>query len=134
MAYCYGAKMRRRRRTHKSEFKAVVLLAAVQRDLTMAELGKKFDVHPNPFSEWKKQYASDRRVPRQYHREKFSVDDSGDRLVSTMSSGASMAAAEHAVRRDLDQNETIELVVTYVLAGMNVISMKEVSRQCKGVA
>ena len=37
--------MRRKRRTHSSEFKAKVALAAIQGDLTMAELIKKFDVH-----------------------------------------------------------------------------------------
>ena len=47
--------MRRKRRTHKPEFKAKVALAAVQGDLTMAELVKKFDVHPNQISDWKKQ-------------------------------------------------------------------------------
>ena len=35
--------MRRKRRTHSPEFKAKVALAAIQGDLTMAELVKKFD-------------------------------------------------------------------------------------------
>ena len=39
--------MRRKRRTHSPEFKAKVALAAIQGDLTMAELVKKFDVHAN---------------------------------------------------------------------------------------
>ena len=39
--------MRRKRRTHSPEFKAKVALAAVQENLTMAELVKKFDVHAN---------------------------------------------------------------------------------------
>lgn len=47
--------MKRKRRTHKPEFKAKVALTAMQGDLTMAELVKKFDVHPNQISEWKKQ-------------------------------------------------------------------------------
>lgn len=47
--------MRRKRRTHSPEFKAKVALAAVQGDLTMAELVKKFDVHPNQITDWKKQ-------------------------------------------------------------------------------
>ncbi|MEM1145883.1 MAG: transposase, partial [Pseudomonadota bacterium] len=47
--------MRRPRRNHSPEFKAKVALAAVQGDLTMAELMKKFDVHANQISEWKKQ-------------------------------------------------------------------------------
>jgi len=47
--------MRRKRRTHKPEFKAKVALAAIQGDLTMAEMVKKFDVHANQITEWKKQ-------------------------------------------------------------------------------
>jgi len=39
--------MRRKRRNHSPEFKAKVALAAIQGDLTMAELVKKFDVHAN---------------------------------------------------------------------------------------
>jgi len=47
--------MRRKRRTHSPEFKAKVALAAIQGDLTMAELVKKFDVHANQVTDWKKQ-------------------------------------------------------------------------------
>ncbi|MEX2517033.1 MAG: IS3 family transposase [Gammaproteobacteria bacterium] len=47
--------MRQKRRTHSPEFKAKVALAAVQGDLTMAELVKKFDVHANQITDWKKQ-------------------------------------------------------------------------------
>lgn len=47
--------MKRKRRTHSPEFKAKVALAAVRGDLTMAELVKKFDVHANQITEWKKQ-------------------------------------------------------------------------------
>jgi len=39
--------MRRQRQSHKPEFKAKVALAAIQGDLTMAELMKKPDVHSN---------------------------------------------------------------------------------------
>jgi transposase-like protein len=46
--------MRRPRRNHSPEFKAKVALAAVQGDLTMTELVKKFDVHANQITEWKK--------------------------------------------------------------------------------
>ena len=46
-------------------------------------------------------------------------------LVSTMSSGASMAAAQHAARQGLDKIETIDLAVTYVLGGMKAISTRE---------
>ncbi len=47
--------MRRKRRNHSPEFKAKVALAAIQGDLTMAELVKKFDVHANQITEWKRQ-------------------------------------------------------------------------------
>ncbi|WP_293653299.1 IS3 family transposase [Thiolapillus sp.] len=50
--------MRRKRRTHSAEFKAKVALAAIQGDLTLAELVKKFDVHANQVSAWKKQLLS----------------------------------------------------------------------------
>jgi len=50
--------MRRKRRTHSPEFKAKVALAACQGDLTMAELVKKYDVHANQITEWKKQLLS----------------------------------------------------------------------------
>jgi transposase len=46
--------MRRPRRNHSPEFKAKVALAAVQGELTMAELVKKFDVHANQITDWKK--------------------------------------------------------------------------------
>jgi len=50
--------MKRKRRTHKPEFKAKVALAAIQGELTMAEMVKKFDVHANQITEWKKQLLS----------------------------------------------------------------------------
>jgi len=50
--------MRRKRRTHSAEFKAKVALAAIQGDLTLAELVKKFDVHANQITDWKKQLLS----------------------------------------------------------------------------
>ena len=47
--------MKRKRRTHSPEFKSKVALAAIQGNLTMAEMVKKFDVHANQITEWKKQ-------------------------------------------------------------------------------
>uniref|UniRef100_UPI003AF4B9D9 transposase n=1 Tax=Thiolapillus sp. TaxID=2017437 RepID=UPI003AF4B9D9 len=46
--------MKRKRRTHSPEFKAKVALAAIQGDLTLTELVKKFDVHANQITDWKK--------------------------------------------------------------------------------
>ena len=50
--------MKRKRRTHKPEFKAKVALTAIQGELTMAEMVNKFDVHANQITEWKKQLLS----------------------------------------------------------------------------
>ena len=43
--------MRRTRRSHSPEFKAKVALAAIQGDLTVAELVKKFEVHANQITD-----------------------------------------------------------------------------------
>ncbi|MFT5100676.1 MAG: AcrR family transcriptional regulator [Patiriisocius sp.] len=42
-------------------------------------------------------------------------------LVASMSSGASIAAAQYAARHSVDLDETIDLAVKYVLAGMQAI-------------
>ena len=47
--------MSRPRRNHSPEFKAKEALAAVEGDLSMSELVKKFDVHDNQITDWKKQ-------------------------------------------------------------------------------
>ena len=47
--------MRRPRRNHSPEFKAKVALAAITGEMTMAEMVKKFDVHANQITDWKKQ-------------------------------------------------------------------------------
>ena len=49
---------RRKIRFLSSELYSKVALAAIQGDLTMAELVKKFDVHANQISDWKKQLLS----------------------------------------------------------------------------
>ncbi len=46
---------RRTRRNHSPAFKAKVALAAVKGDATLAELAKRFDVHPNQIATWKEQ-------------------------------------------------------------------------------
>ncbi len=45
--------MRRSRRNHTPAFKAKVALAAIKTDQTVAELAKRFDVHPNSIVQWK---------------------------------------------------------------------------------
>lgn len=46
---------RRPRRNHSPDFKANVALAAIKGDKTLAELAKRFDVHPNQIAQWKEQ-------------------------------------------------------------------------------
>lgn len=47
--------MSRSRRNHTPTFKAKVALAAIKGDQTVAELAKRFDVHPNSIVQWKTQ-------------------------------------------------------------------------------
>jgi len=46
---------RRSRRNHSPVFKAKVAIAAIKGDLTVAELAKRFDIHPNQITQWKPQ-------------------------------------------------------------------------------
>jgi len=46
---------RRSRRNHSPAFKAKVALLAIRGELTVAELAKKFDIHPNLITQWKTQ-------------------------------------------------------------------------------
>lgn len=46
---------RRPRRNHSPEFKAKVALEAAKGEYTLAELAKRFDVHPNQITAWKAQ-------------------------------------------------------------------------------
>src|SRR4030081_526010 len=45
--------MKRPRRNHSATFKAKVALTALKGELTLAQLAKRFDIHPNQVSQWK---------------------------------------------------------------------------------
>lgn len=47
--------MKRSRRNHTPAFKAKVAIAAIKGDLTVPELAKRFDLHPNSIVQWKSQ-------------------------------------------------------------------------------
>ncbi len=49
---------KRTRRNHSPTFKAKVALAAVKGDAMLAELAKRFDVHPNQIAQWKEQLVA----------------------------------------------------------------------------
>ena len=70
--------MREKRRTHKPEFKAKVALAALQGDLTMAEIMKKFDVHANQVTDREKQFLSS--APEVFGRSTSNKEESEDEV------------------------------------------------------
>jgi transposase-like protein len=47
--------LKRSRRNHTTAFKAKVAIAAIKGDQTVAELAKRFDIHPNSIVQWKTQ-------------------------------------------------------------------------------
>jgi transposase len=42
------------RKNHSPEFKARVTLEAIRKEITLAELSKKYDVHPTQIGTWKR--------------------------------------------------------------------------------
>ena len=50
--------MRAKRRKFTAAFKAQVAIEALKERLTLAEISKKFEVHPNLISKWKQEFLS----------------------------------------------------------------------------
>lgn len=48
--------MKASRKKHSSAFKAQVAIAALKERETLAELSKRFDVHPTMISKWKQEF------------------------------------------------------------------------------
>ena len=50
--------MKKMRRKFTSEFKAKVALEALKERNTLAELAKKYELHPNQISKWKQEFIA----------------------------------------------------------------------------
>lgn len=48
--------MSRKRRNFSSSFKAKVAIEAIKERETLSEISKKYDLHPNQISNWKKEF------------------------------------------------------------------------------
>jgi len=48
-----------RRRQFSAQFKATVALEAIRGELTMAEIAKKYEVHPNMIAGWKRRLTDE---------------------------------------------------------------------------
>ena len=59
--------MKSKRNRYNPTFKAKVALAAVQEQQTIAEIGRKYGIHPVQVQKWKKQLLEN--VPRAFEKE-----------------------------------------------------------------
>lgn len=72
--------MSKKRRTFSRDFKAKVALEALQENLTISQLSKKYGIHSNQISTWKKQAKED--LPEVFGSAQ--KDDEQDKLISTL--------------------------------------------------
>jgi transposase len=58
--------MKSKRQKHSGSFKAKVAIDAIQERETLAELSKKYDIHPNQITRWKKEFLE--RAPQLFEK------------------------------------------------------------------
>jgi transposase-like protein len=84
---------KQKRIKHSAAFKAKVALAAVQEQQTIAELARRYKVHPNQIYKWKREFVD--------HAERvFQRDDGGHAQASERESELLQKIGELTVERD----------------------------------
>jgi transposase-like protein len=72
----------KQRKVYKPEFKAKVALEAVKGRLTINQIAKQFEVHPNQISKWKKQFLES--LPQIFDNSKQSSSASEEELTNQL--------------------------------------------------
>lgn len=67
------------RKSYDKVFKAKVALEAVKEELTLQEISKKFNVHPNQISKWKKQLLDNASDLFERPNKKIAEDDEAEK-------------------------------------------------------
>jgi transposase len=72
--------MKAKRQKHSGAFKAKVAIEALQERETLSELSKKFGIHPNQITRWKKEFLE--RAPQLF--EKTQPAESNEKEIEKM--------------------------------------------------
>jgi putative transposase len=72
----------KKRNIYKPEFKAKVALEAVRGRLTINQISKQFEVHPNQISKWKKQFLES--IPQIFDSSKQSSAEADEELTNQL--------------------------------------------------
>jgi len=68
--------MKSKRKKHSAAFKAKVAIEALQERETLSELSKKYEVHPNMITRWKKEFLE--RAPEVFEKPSKEKQDEKD--------------------------------------------------------